>query len=184
MAISSRAPAIFLDRDGTLNIEKGYLHQWADWEWLPGASDALAALKQNGFKLIVVTNQAGVARGYYDETAVAALHCQVNRDLKRRGAAIDAFYYCPHHPDISGACACRKPAPGMLTAAAADLYVDLAGSYMIGDKILDMEAGLAAGCRCILVRTGYGRGLERRIPAGVTVVDDLSAATELILRTK
>jgi len=166
-------PAVFLDRDGTLNRDKGYVHLWADWEWLPGAKEALALL--TGYKLVVVTNQAGVAKGLYSEEAVRELHARVNQDLP---APLDAFYHCPHHPDFSGPCACRKPAPGLLTRAAAELGLDLARSFMVGDKLSDAAAGRAAGCRSILVRTGHGRDLEA--PPGLATAENLLAAARLI----
>jgi D-glycero-D-manno-heptose 1,7-bisphosphate phosphatase len=176
-------PAVFLDRDGTLNRETGYLHDWADWLWLPGAPQALARLHGRGYRLVVVSNQSGLARGLYGKEAVDALHRRVNEDLAGFGAAIEAFYYCPHHPEFSGGCSCRKPKPGLLLRAADDLGLDCRESWMIGDKMSDILAGRAAGCRSILIRTGYGRQAEAEAPAGLPVVDDLPAAAECIIRT-
>jgi D-glycero-D-manno-heptose 1,7-bisphosphate phosphatase len=176
-------PAVFLDRDGTLNRETGYLHDWADWRWLPGAPQALARLYGRGYRLVVVSNQSGLARGLYGKEAVDALHRRVNEDLAGFGAVIEAFYYCPHHPEFSGDCSCRKPKPGLLLQAADELGLDCRASWMIGDKMSDILAGRAAGCRSILVRTGYGRQAEADAPAGLPVVDDLSAAAECIIRT-
>ena len=174
-------PAVFLDRDGTLNRDKGYVHLWADWEWLPGAPEALARLKEAGYKLVVVTNQAGVAKGLYREEAVRELHRLVNQDLAGRGLpALDAFYHCPHHPDYSGPCSCRKPAPGLLRLAAAELGLDPARSFIIGDKLSDTAAGLAAGCRPLLVRTGHGRAEAAGAPPDLTVAEDLAEAARLI----
>ncbi|MDR0827400.1 MAG: D-glycero-beta-D-manno-heptose 1,7-bisphosphate 7-phosphatase [Desulfovibrio sp.] len=182
MKLPAKTPAVFLDRDGTLNTEKGYLHDWGDWQWLAGVPQALSRLQHRGFTLVVVTNQAGIARGLYGADEVEALHQKVNQDLSAFGAVIEAFYYCPHHPDFSGGCDCRKPKAGLLLRAAADLCLDLNCSFMIGDKLLDIQAGLAAGCQSILVRTGYGRSEEKLAPQGVCVIDDLPKAAAYILR--
>lgn len=178
--------AIFLDRDGTLNVEVNYLHRIEDLALVPGAAGAVRSLSQAGFLVIVVTNQAGIARGYYDETALHALHEEIQLRLSAEGARIDAFYFCPHHPDFGGACACRKPAPGMLRQAAQDYGIDLAGSWIIGDTSGDIGAGSAVGCRAILVRSGYGAQAEAAIgsatmPQPEVIVDDLSAAVAYIL---
>lgn len=175
-----RRPAVFLDRDGTLNREKGYVHTWDAWEWLPGVPQGLAALRAAGYALVVVSNQSGVARGYYGEDAVRALHARVNADLARFGFALDAMYHCPHHPDFTGACGCRKPAPGMLLRAARELRLDLARSWMVGDKLDDIQAGLRAGCRALLVRTGHGAA-QGAMPAGVAICPDFTAAARHIL---
>lgn len=170
--------ALFLDRDGTLNVEKSYLWRIADWEWIPGTQAALLAAKAAGWKLIVVTNQSGIARGMYGEAELAALHAHANAEL---GGAIDGFYHCPHHPDFSADCDCRKPKPGMLLRAAAEHGIDLSQSVMIGDKLLDLHAGDAARVRqSILVRTGYGREFEASIAPHHLVVDDLAAACETL----
>ena len=155
---------VFLDRDGTLNEEVHYLHRTEDLHILPGVPQALRMLKEAGFKLVVVTNQAGVARGYYTEEDVKALHRYMNRLLMEQGAAIDAFYYCPHHPEHGvGAykvqCRCRKPDTGMFEMAGEQFQVDKEHSYMIGDKLLDTEAGRRFGVEPVLVGTGYGKEL-------------------------
>ncbi len=173
-----KRPAIFLDRDGTLNVEKHYLHQPKDWEWIPGAVEALARLKAAGYLLIVISNQAGIARGYYKSQDVDQLHGWVNQVLAKARAAIDAFYYCPHHPDLSGPCFCRKPSPGMIFRAADEWNIDLAKSWMIGDKLLDIQAGFAAGCQNILVLTGYGAEVDRKgLPRSVVVEKSLGEAS-------
>ena len=177
--------AVFLDRDGTLNQEKDYLHRVDQCEFLPGALTAVQRLSEAGWLVVVVTNQSGVARGYYTEADVAVLHRHMATELSRQGGKVTGWYFCPHHP--SGAapynlpCNCRKPLPGMLLQAARDLDIDLSHSWMVGDKLVDVEAGLAAGCRSILVRTGYGHQEAGNLPAGVPVCDDLAAAAELIL---
>jgi len=179
-------PAVFLDRDGTINVEKEYLHRAEEFEFVPGAPEAIRLLKEAGFLVVVVTNQSGVARGYYDEAAVHRLHRFVDLELATVGASVDAYYLCPHHPHhgigpYRTECACRKPLPGMLLNAAADLGIDLSRSWIVGDKAADVEAGLAAGCRTILVRTGYGAGEEHLVPPDVTVCDDIFAAARAII---
>ncbi len=179
--------AVFLDRDGTINVEKEYLHRPEHFEFIPGAPLAIRMLNDAGFCVIVVTNQSGVARGYYDEAAVERLHDHMDRELARFGARVDAYYFCPHHPkhgsgEHTRECTCRKPLPGMLMQAAADLAVDLTESWIIGDKLADVEAGLRAGCRPLLVRTGYGAGEESSLPGNVAVHDDVLAAVRAIVR--
>lgn len=182
-------PAVFLDRDGTINIEKDYLIDPEAFEFIAGVPEAIACLNRAGFLVVVVTNQSGVARGYFDLDQVQALHIHMQQQLMRYDAMIDAVYVCPHHPQGSVDkfridCNCRKGKPGMLLHAGTDLGIDLSHSYMIGDKQADVEAGLAAGCRTFLVRTGYGVSAipfatAKRIP----VVDDLSAAVRMILES-
>ena len=153
-------PAVFLDRDGTINVEKEYLYRPQDFEFTPRAIEAIRMLNQAGYLVVVVTNQSGVARGYYSEEAVRALHVHVAQLLAADGARVDGWYYCPHHPGGKApydlVCSCRKPLPGMLMAATEELGIDLGRSWMVGDKLADIEAGIAAGCRPILVLTGYG----------------------------
>jgi D-glycero-D-manno-heptose 1,7-bisphosphate phosphatase len=178
--------AVFLDRDGTLNVEVNYLHRIEDLALVPGAAAAVRSLSQAGFLVIVVTNQAGIARGYYDEATLHALHEEIQRRLAAEGARIDAFYFCPHHPEFGDVCECRKPAPGMLRQAAQDHAIDLANSWLIGDTSGDIGAGSAVGCRTILVRSGYGAQAELALGLGVAprpeaIVDDLSAAAGYLL---
>jgi len=172
--------AVFLDRDGTINQEKGYLFRIAEFEFVPGTPEAIRLLNEAGFLVIVVTNQSGIARGYYGEEQVAALHSHIDGLLARSGARVDAWLYCPHHPSGEGeyavACSCRKPLPGMLLEAAARFDIDLANSVLIGDKRGDLEAAIAAGCRPVLVRSGYGAEEEPLVPSGIPVHDDLLAA--------
>ncbi len=145
-------PAIFLDRDGTLNEDAGYVHACEDWRWLPDVPKALAIFAKAGYLLVVATNQSGIARGFYDIKAMESLHNFVNSDLAQKAhCAIDAFYYCPHHPDFTGECQCRKPQPGMLLNAAKKLCIDLEKSWMIGDHVRDVQAGQKAGCRTLLL---------------------------------
>jgi len=177
--------AVFLDRDGTINIEKEYLYKKEDFEFITGAPEAIRLLNQAGFMVVVVTNQSGVARGYYTEDDVENLHRHIARELKEAGAHVDAWLYCPHHPSGRGSyalpCDCRKPLPGMLQEAARRYDIDLENSIMIGDKLADVEAGQAAGCRTILVRTGYGAGEEQHTGPQTTVCDDLLSAVKSLL---
>lgn len=155
---------VFLDRDGTINEEVNYLHRPEDLKLLPMAAEAIRLWNEQGFRVVVVTNQAGVARGYYQEADVEKLHRYMNQILAEKGAHVDAFYYCPHHPEhgigpYKIKCHCRKPDTGMFEAAERDCPVDKAHSYMVGDKWLDTQAGARFGVHTALVGTGYGREL-------------------------
>lgn len=178
--------AVFIDRDGTINVEKEYLYRIEECEFIPGVAEAIRLLNNAGYLVVVVSNQSGIARGYYTEEDVDALHRHMAKELAEQGAVIDAWYYCPHHPDGKGSyslpCTCRKPLPGMLTTAARRHDIDLEASAMIGDKLVDIEAGNAASCRSILVRTGYGQKYEGLIPPGTDVCDDLLAAARLLVQ--
>ena len=176
--------AVFLDRDGTINEESGYLFRIEDCRFIPGAIEALTQLNRAGFLVVIVTNQSGIARGYYTEEDLKQLHLYMESEIALAGGRVDGWYYCPHHPDYTSdptACDCRKPLPGMLQIAADDLGIDLGSSWMIGDKIADIKAGRAAGCHTILVKTGYGEAEAANAPEGLTVLDDLlSAAAHII----
>jgi D-glycero-D-manno-heptose 1,7-bisphosphate phosphatase len=148
--------AIFLDRDGTINVDTGYVHTIEEFEFIPGAIDALRTLSELPAPVIVVTNQSGVGRGYFKESDVEALHEHMNDLLDDYDAEIDAFYYCPHHPDADRVayrqdCQCRKPRPGLLKTAAEDFDVTFSESVMIGDSERDVEAGNEMGCHTILL---------------------------------
>jgi len=178
--------AVFLDRDGTINVEVEYLSRVEDFQFIPGAPLALKRLKDAGFLLIVVTNQSGIGRGYYDENALKAVHDHMHAELAAFGAGVDACYFCPHHPKHASGeylkeCDCRKPLPGMLLQAARELDIDLAASFMIGDKLADIEAGLKAGCTPLLVLTGYGSSQVDELPEGVLAYTDLQLAADAIL---
>lgn len=176
--------AVFLDRDGTINVEREYLYRIEEFEFVAGAPEAVRLLNAAGFFVVVVTNQSGVARGYYSEEDVEILHRHIAFELGKFGARVDAWFYCPHHPQGRGSyslpCRCRKPLPGMLIEAARRYDIDLASSVMIGDKLVDIEAGLAAGCRTLLVRTGYGAEVEPNLTPGTEVYDDLLAAARAL----
>ena len=174
-------PAIFLDRDGTILVEKEYLADPADAELIPAAAEGLRRLRDAGFALVVITNQSGIARGLYGEEEYRAVDARMRELLEAQGAAIDAAYHCPHHPDFSGPCDCRKPAPGMFERAIRELGLDPARSWLVGDRLRDLAAAPALGARAALVRTGYGRGEEAEAPADAIVEDDLAAVARAIL---
>jgi D-glycero-D-manno-heptose 1,7-bisphosphate phosphatase len=156
-------PAVFLDRDGTLCAEVGYVNHLSRLHVYPWASEAIRSLNQAGLPVIVVTNQSGVGRGYFTEDLVRQAHRKIAAQLAARGARVDAFYYCPHHPSAPLKayrvnCRCRKPAPGMVEKATKRFRVDLQSSYVVGDSYRDMRLGFNIGARTALVMTGYGRG--------------------------
>lgn len=175
--------AVFVDRDGTLADTPPYVGDPDLVTLILGAADAVAVLNRAGFVVVVVSNQGGIARGLLTAAQVERVNQRVVSLLADGGARVEATYVCPHHPDFDRTCDCRKPSPGMLLRAALDLDLDLAGSWMVGDKALDVEAGLAAGARSVLVRTGDGRRDEHLVAGypDVAVVDDLPAAATHIL---
>lgn len=174
--MSGEVRAFFLDRDGTINEDRGYVHRIEEFIFLPGAVEAIKTINRHNCPVVVVTNQSGVARGYYARRELEALHCRVNTLLSGEGAYIDAFYYCPHHPDER--CCCRKPRPGMLLRAAFEMGIDLGQSFMIGDKISDVQAGLQAGCQSIIINSAPQ---ELEILPGVTGVRSLLEAVRYCL---
>ena len=179
--------AVFLDRDGTINVEKNYLHRIEDFVFIPGAPEAIRRLREAGFLVIVVTNQSGVARGFFSLKEVERLHRHLQSELSRFGTAVDAFYVCPHHPsegvgEFRRHCDCRKGEPGLLLQAAAEHHIDLGSSFMVGDKEADVQAGERAGCRSILVLSGYGRQAATSLADREVVVRaDLARAADFIL---
>ena len=179
-------PAVFLDRDGTLIAEVGYLGDPDGVALLPGVPDALRRLREAGYALVLVSNQAGVARGYFTEEDVLAVNGRLEEMLADEGLRLDGWEYCTHHPEVTGPCDCRKPAPGMLHRAARELDLDLARSWIVGDHPSDVEAGHRAGGRGILVLSGHTHEHDDELPKGVPgvpVVPDLAAATDVILDT-
>ncbi|MBK8015738.1 MAG: D-glycero-beta-D-manno-heptose 1,7-bisphosphate 7-phosphatase [Betaproteobacteria bacterium] len=174
--------AVFLDRDGTLNVEKNYLYRYEDWEWIPGAQAAIRSLNRLDLDVIVVTNQAGIARGYYSEADVHRLHAQVDRDLAASGARVSAYYLCPHHPEYGERvhCLCRKPLPGMLVQAAHEHGIDLTRSWMVGDRESDMEAARRCGVRPLLVATGYGEQTRHHFEPDVPYFPSVAEAVRWI----
>ncbi len=174
-------PAVFLDRDGTVVEEVKYLADPARVVLIPGALEALAALRAAGYALVVVTNQSGIARGFFSEEDYHAVARRLDELLAGAGLVLDATHFCPHHPEISGACDCRKPATGLHRKAAEELGLDLTRSYFVGDRVLDLLPALELGGEGILVRTGYGRREEEELPAVFVAVDDLLHAAGWIL---
>jgi D-glycero-D-manno-heptose 1,7-bisphosphate phosphatase len=172
---------VFLDRDGTLVEEVGYVNHPDRLKLLPRAAEAVRLVNRAGLPAVLVTNQSGVARGYFPEKLVEELHGKLERLLAAEGARLDAIYYCPHHPDVGPPglrldCECRKPRVGMLERAARDLGIDLARSYMIGDTFRDVACAQTAGTLAIMVETGYGRGeLEYHPDRGRFVPDHRAA---------
>ena len=185
--------AVFLDRDGTLNLEKGFLASQDGMELLPGVGAALKALRQAGYCLVVVTNQPVIARGEASENDVAAIHRRLQWELGKEGAYLDAIYLCPHHPDkgfagerpeLKIACHCRKPGIAMVEQACRELTLNAAASWMIGDQTRDIEMARRAGLRSILVRTGTGGRDGRYTAVPDMVADDIAAAARLLLDRK
>ena len=154
--------AVFLDRDGVITQEPPhYTHELSQLELIPKSADAIRLLNGSGFVVIVASNQAGIAHGYYREEDAILFHQAMKENLAKEGAYIDAIYYCPHHPEAKIEryrvdCNCRKPKPGMLTRAEKEWNIDLKQSFIVGDKLSDIEAGERAGCKTIMVRTGHG----------------------------
>jgi D-glycero-D-manno-heptose 1,7-bisphosphate phosphatase len=185
------ARAIFMDRDGTLAHEVGYVNHVSRFKLYPWAVDAVRLTNRGGFLAVVVTNQSGVARGHFPESLVHEVHGVLRAAIEAGGARLDGIYYCPHHPSAGEPpyrkdCDCRKPRPGLLRRAAADLDIDLARSYVVGDRFLDLELAWNVGARGVLVRTGYGLGelmhhaaVQPRPPD--IVADHLLAAVDRIL---
>ncbi|MDP2856105.1 MAG: D-glycero-beta-D-manno-heptose 1,7-bisphosphate 7-phosphatase [bacterium] len=140
---------MFLDRDGVIARDVHYCRRVEDFEILPGVTGAIKLLNGHGFRVVVITNQSGIARGFFTEATLHQIHRHMERELARQGARVDAIYYCPHHPDDG--CQCRKPRPGLLLKAAQELGIDLAKSFMVGDSEIDIQTGKAAGCQTILI---------------------------------
>jgi D-glycero-D-manno-heptose 1,7-bisphosphate phosphatase len=180
-----RQPAVFLDRDGTINEEMGYINHLSRFKLLPQAVPAIRRLNAAGLKVVVVTNQSGAARGYFPASLVDEIHALLQKILAAGGAHLDGIYTCLHHPNEG--CACRKPRPTLMERAARDLNLDLSRSYVVGDRYNDIETAANAGVKGILVLTGYGRGEYEYLRSAqkvqpVHVADDLLDAVEWILQ--
>jgi len=172
---------VFLDRDGVINRNRpDHVKSWAEFEFLPGALDALAELRRRGYRTIVVTNQAGINRGLLTKEAVEEIDNRMIEEVARRGGCIEAVLYCPHRPEE--ACGCRKPRPGLLLRAQQEFGVDLGRAHLIGDYWTDIAAAVAVGCEPILVLTGRGREACRLLGGRYPVVRDLRAAVNWILQ--
>ena len=177
---------IFLDRDGVINQDTGYVYKEEDFHILPGVIEALKKLKEERYKIIIITNQAGVGRGLYTESDVEDLHKHFQEILKSRELSVESFYFCPHHPEkgitekYKAKCSCRKPEPGMILQAKKDYNLkDLSNYFFIGDKESDIEAGKAAGCKTILVKGRYNTGKET---PDYTAEDLYDAVTRIVLQ--
>jgi len=168
-------PVVFLDRDGTINVDRHYLSDPGQMELLPGAAAGLRRMRGLGYALVVVTNQSGIARGLFDFARLEEIHARLTAILAAEGVVLDGIYVCPHGPESD--CDCRKPRPGLALRAAAELSLDLGRAVMIGDKAADIGFGRAIGAVSILVRTGYGAGEEAEVgPQADCVADNLAAA--------
>ena len=184
---SAKRKAVFLDRDGTLNVNFGYVHRKQEWEWISGSVTGLKHLQDAGFSLVIVTNQAGIARGYYQPSDVEALHEWMQAELLSEGVKISGIYYCPHHPDFGAVkhCSCRKPEPGMIIQAAHDLNLDLSTSWIIGDQYSDARAGLRAGTKAIVI--GQANNISYPmddVSEAMHHAPDMTAAVTIILAHK
>jgi D-glycero-D-manno-heptose 1,7-bisphosphate phosphatase len=181
---ATKRPAVFLDRDGTINEEMGYINHLSRFCLLPEAAPAIRRLNDAGLPVVVITNQSGAARGYFPATLVDEVHRHLHDLLAQAGARVDAIYACLHAPDAG--CSCRKPQPGLILQAAQDLNLDLSRSYLVGDRYMDIKTAANAGVQGILVLTGYGRGEYEQFhvqsqPRPVHVAATLLDAVDFIL---
>jgi len=172
--------AVFLDRDGVVNRDRPeYVKSWEEFEFLPGVLEAFRRLAPSPHRVVVISNQSAIGRGFVSRDTVDKIHARMTEAIRRGGGRIDAVYYCPHRPDED--CLCRKPRPGLLLQAGRELDIDLRASWLIGDDQRDLETAVAAGVRPILVRTGHGKNLPETVLAGMPYVfeDLLEAVTRL-----
>lgn len=146
--------AVFVDRDGTINVDVHYLNDPDKFEMYPGVGEGMKILHDKGFKIIVITNQSGIARGYFTEKQLSDIHERMKQEFQKFAVALDGIYYCPHHPDDR--CNCRKPKPGLLIECGKKYNIDFKSSFLVGDKCSDILAGRSVGCKTILVKTGHG----------------------------
>jgi D-glycero-D-manno-heptose 1,7-bisphosphate phosphatase len=181
--MSSGRAAAFLDRDGTIIREVHYLADPALVELLPGAAAAIRDLAAGGFAIVVVTNQSGIARGLYGADRFFEVQRRVDELLGEEGVVLDAVHHCPHHPDFTGPCDCRKPGLGMYRAAARRLHLDLAASIYVGDRMSDALPALETRGRGFLVQTGYGIAAAPALPPGIRVLPDLAAVAATVLNS-
>lgn len=151
-----KSRAVFLDRDGTIARDVDYCRRPEDLDIFPAAGEAVRLLNNHGFKVVVITNQSGIARGYFNEQTLASIHQKMADELGRSGAKLDAIYHCPHHPDDS--CECRKPKTALFRRAAQEMNIEFSLSYIVGDSSIDIKAGKALGCKTVLVTTGPQKG--------------------------
>lgn len=190
--MTSLRPAVFLDRDGTINEQMGYINHISRFQLLPGVAEAIRRLNEANIPVVVVTNQSGLARGYFPEELLSAVHEKMELLLAEHGAHVDGIYICPHHPEAKKekyrlACNCRKPKTGLLLQAAEELGLDLGRSFVVGDRWSDLKTAAGCGATSVLVLTGYGRGDAQYIGPGQEVQPtfvglDLAEAVQWILR--
>ena len=174
-------PLVILDRDGVINEDSdAYVKSPGEWIPIPGSLEAIARLNHAGYRVVVATNQSGIARGLFGMAELDAIHQKLHSSLARVGGQLDGIHFCPHGPDDG--CGCRKPLPGLLREIASRHGIDLAGVPAIGDSLRDLEAAMAVGAMPVLVRTGKGRAAEQRLPPrwGVVVFDDLAQAAHAL----
>ena len=175
----ARLAAVFVDRDDTLMVDVKYCADPALVQLIPGAAEGLRALREAGYRVVVVTNQSGIGRGYFDAGTLSRVNARLRDELRSEGADYDALYYCPHTPE--DACECRKPKPGLLLRAASELNIDLTSSYTLGDRDLDVQAGRAAGTKTILVKRKSIGDIGGSDPGADFVAPNLADAAKLIL---
>lgn len=172
--------AVFIDRDGTIARDVPYCSRLEDFELLPEAAEGIKLLNKHGFKIVVVTNQSGISRGYFSKETLAAIHDKMQCELAKLGARVDAIYYCPHQPDDN--CECRKPKPRMVHQAASDINIDLGQSYVIGDNDMDIEMGKNVGCKTILIGDkNRQREMDKQMPCPDYTAPSVSAAARWII---
>lgn len=179
--MAERRRAVFLDRDGTLIEERNYLSDPEGVSLIPGVTEALRRLHDAGYAIVVITNQSGIARGFFTESDMQAVQQRLADLLEAEGARIDGFWYCPHHPDFTGPCECRKPGLRLFQEAAETLSLDPARSIFVGDRVRDISPAVAFGGTPILVRTGYGATPPPELPPGTKIAKDLLDAVEGVL---
>jgi D-glycero-D-manno-heptose 1,7-bisphosphate phosphatase len=180
--------AVFMDRDGTIVEDVGYMNSPAQIKFIPGSIEAIKLLNEAGYKVVVITNQAGVARGLVTEDMLQTIDKTLHKWILNGGAHLDGLYYCPHHPEhgvypYKQVCECRKPHPGLIKRAQRDLNIDLANSYMIGDKATDVEAGKRAGTKAVFVKSGHGNEeKDKLVEKPDHIADNLLAAVKWVLK--
>lgn len=187
--MSMKNRAVFLDRDGTINVDKGFAYKMEDFEFIDGAIEAIRLLNESNFRVLVVSNQSGIGRGYFTEEDLQRLHRFISEELVKHGAWIDKFYYCPHHPEATieryrAKCECRKPRSGLLEQAIEDFDIDVYQSFLVGDSLRDIEAGRAVGYKTILVGTTAKHFEWTEVDSKTTptwLVNDLRAAVDQVL---